>query len=154
LKLILGNSADLNKIFSISLAKEDSKLDFSANNIEEKLSGLESLLTEDQLDVLDDANQIFSSITLNEILNGESYLSLAKVKQYEDHQMDLRKLRNLWHSTDDDDAVSKSRRAYKKYISAKNYDIATFYKEIKKFLLIATPTNLAEEALKRIESDT
>src|SRR5699024_2920699 len=59
-----------------------------------------------------------------------------------------------WHSTDDDDAVSKSRRAYKKYISAKNYDIATFYKEIKKFLLIATPTNLAEEALKRIESDT
>lgn len=154
LTLVLGNTAHLNSIFKTSLTKDDEKFSFKGKDVESQLDSLESLLDDEQLTLLDSANRIYSSITLNEILSGESYLSMAKVKQYEKHHIDLCKLRDMWHTTKDKDAVMDSRKAYYSYIREPNYDIKKFYSSIKDFLKIAEPLNLAKEAEKKIDEGT
>lgn len=154
INLILGNVAHLNTIFKTSLTKDEEKLSFSGKDIESKLDDLDSILDDDQFTVLDTANRIYSTITLNEILNGESYFSMAKVNQYENHAIDLCKLRDMWHTTKNEKAVGLSRQAYDDYINKPKYGTKELYTSLKKFLKVALPTNLAKEAEEKISKGT
>lgn len=153
LKLILGNSANLNNIFNTDLEKSDSKLSFSDKDIETKLLNLDSLLSDKQIHLITSANKIYSTITLNNILHGQTYLSLAKIEQYNGHRNDLSNLRKMWSNSTDSELIKQAQQAYKKYI---NSDLTAdqLYKDITPFLENATPKNLAQEALKKINAHT
>lgn len=153
LKLILGNSANLNTIFHISLDKDDEKLSLSAKDIELKLNNLDSLLSDEQIHFISSANELYSSITLNDILNGKTYLSSAKIKQYDAHCSDLKELKEMWYKTTNPDLIKKSRKAYKEYVHG-SYNTEYFYKAVTPFLKIAIPEDLAKEALKKIDDNT
>ncbi|ALB29892.1 type II CRISPR RNA-guided endonuclease Cas9 [Companilactobacillus heilongjiangensis] len=153
LKLILGNSANLNTIFHTSLDKDDEKLSLSAKDIELKLNNLDSLLSDEQIHFISSANELYSSITLNDILDGKTYLSLAKIKQYDTHCSDLQELKEMWYKTTNPDLIKKSRKAYKEYVHG-SYNTEDFYKAISPFLKIAIPEDLAKDALKKIDANT
>lgn len=150
LKLVLGNSANLNTIFHISLDKDDQKIAFAAKDIEIKLTNLDTLLTDEQIHLVTTANEIYSAITLHDILSDQKYLSLAKIKQYDNHHEDLKKLKKMWFDTDNPKLIKQSRNAYKEYIN-NNCNIEDLYKGLKPFLKVALPNELAQEALLKID---
>ncbi|WP_334352689.1 type II CRISPR RNA-guided endonuclease Cas9 [Companilactobacillus sp. HBUAS56257] len=153
LTLILGNKANLTKLFALE-TEEKQDIELSSSTVETKLSDLDSVLTDEQFNLIDSANSIYSAITLNDILMGETYLSFAKVRQYCDHKKDLAKLKQMWQQTSDKKAVKAAKQAYAAYSHSGKKDIQDFYKDMGKFLEIAAPEDLANEALQKIEDKT
>ncbi|WP_334329468.1 type II CRISPR RNA-guided endonuclease Cas9 [Companilactobacillus sp. HBUAS59699] len=147
--LIVGNKADLTKLFSIDSA-EKIDISFSSKNIEEDLANVMQQLTEDQYHVVTAANPIYSTIVLNDILNGETYLSFAQVKKYRSHHEDLMKLKELWRDDTDRAAVKKAREAYDKYLNDGKYNLDDFYKDVKKYLS-KKDDPIAQDALEKID---
>jgi len=131
--LLVGNKADLTKLFNIDSA-EKITISFSSNTIEADLSDAQEKLTDEQYAIVEMANPIYSTIVLNEILNGETYLSFAQVTKYENHHEDLMKLKDLWRNDSDRKAVKKARLAYDKYLDDGKYNLDDFYKDLKKYL--------------------
>lgn len=131
--LLVGNKADLTKLFNIDSA-EKITISFSSNTIETDLSDAQEKLTDEQYAIVEMANPIYSTIVLNEILNGETYLSFAQVTKYENHHEDLMKLKDLWRNDSDRKAVKKARLAYDKYLDNGKYNLDDFYKDLKKYL--------------------
>lgn len=149
LKMLLGNKADLVKIFSLD-SDDKITVEFSSNSIEQDLSNLEETLSDEQFNIITLANSIYSSIVLNDILSGETYLSFAKARQYSDHKKDLAKLKTMWRESPDRKAVGKAKKAYDDYLHSGKYGIEDFYKDMSKFLETATPVELAKEANEKI----
>lgn len=152
-RMILGNKANLEKIFSLE-DDEKTTVEFSSKDIDDILSNLESVLSREQFNLIIAANAIYSTITLSDILNNETYLSFAKVEQYCQHKKDLKKLKTMWSETTNEDAVKNNKKAYDKYINLGKYDIQEFYKDMDKFLKIATPKELAQDAKQKIADKT
>ncbi len=154
LNLILGNKSDLNIIFSINLDKDNSKLSLSDGDIESSLEKFQSLLTEDQFKVITTANEIYSTIILNKILDDKSkYISFAKVKQYENHKDDLAILKTMWNNPKNKEISQTAKQAYKDYLDKNKYGRQELYLDLKKFFKVAKPENLATDTLKKIENE-
>lgn len=152
LKMILGNKADLVKLFGLD-SDDKVTIEFSSSSVEQTLVELEGTLSEEQYSIITLANSIYSAITLNDILSDETYLSFAKVKQYQNHKTDLSKLKTMWRETEDRAAVKKCKTSYDKYLHDGKFDIQAFYKDLNKFLEVATPEDLAKEATEKIANN-
>jgi len=148
-KLLLGNKADLIKLLSLD-SDDKVTVEFSASTIEQNLSDLETVLTDEQFNLITLANSIYSAITLNDILAGQTYLSFAKVNQYCEHKKDLAKLKTMWRETEDRKAVKKAKHAYDEYLHNGKYNVQVFYKDMDKFFKVAKPEDLATEASEKI----
>ncbi|KID48431.1 hypothetical protein C095_09145 [Fusobacterium necrophorum subsp. funduliforme B35] len=85
---------------------------------------------------LDYLKTIYDWGKLSDILQGEESISVAKVKSYEEHQLDLKYLKNilkLYSHKEKENVFRKKEGKYPKYISGK-LSQEEFNKSIKKIL--------------------
>ena len=88
LNLLLGNSADINKIFQ-SDTKE--KFKFSDGNIDEKI-----LASGDYSQFLEDAKNLYSLVEYQRIMQGKNYLSDVMIERYNRYKQQLKDLKTVF----------------------------------------------------------
>ena len=99
LKLICGLKGKIVKLFpDAALDEENSKYSFSFRdgNYDEKDSEIQTLLDDDDYELVQILKQIHDRGLLAGIMRGEQYLSDARVKAYEKHAYDLKILKDLY----------------------------------------------------------
>lgn len=91
LTLIVGNQADLKKVFDLP---EKTKLQFSKDDYEEGIENLLAQIGTDYSDLFTAAKNVYDAIELSGILtvednNTKARLSASMIKRYDDHKKDL-----------------------------------------------------------------
>lgn len=148
---IAGNKGDLKKVFSEDLDElEKTGFKFSDPGFDEEiLPDLENKIP-DLLNVVQAMKAVYDWSVLVDILDGEEYLSFAKVKQFDEHKHNLHQLRQVmkkycekktWMDFFDDPTGKSNYAAYighvkkngKKY-SVKRCSEEDFYKNLKGIL--------------------
>lgn len=148
---IAGNKGDLKKVFREDLDElEKTGFKFSDPGFDEEiLPDLENKIP-DLLNVVQAMKAVYDWSVLVDILDGEEYLSFAKVKQFDEHKHNLHQLRQVmkkycekktWVDFFDDPAGKSNYAAYighvkkngKKY-SVKRCSEEDFYKNLKGIL--------------------
>ncbi|MFC6324166.1 type II CRISPR RNA-guided endonuclease Cas9 [Companilactobacillus baiquanensis] len=154
--LLVGLKVDLVKLFNLEIS-EKLELQFSSPKAESEMADCADVLNDEQMEIIDSANAIYSAITLKDILGDNTYISFAKVDTYKNHHEDLIKLKNILLKVEDKQLVSSIKDSYSKYIKPGKYvkpgkyKVDDFYKDLKKYLpKIDDP--IAKEALQKIES--
>lgn len=150
-KLVVGNKGDLAKLFMISKDCFDiSTCSFADAQYEESIrDGLNDVLMEKAL-ILDLIKTIYDWSILTDILQEEAFISLAKVKQYEEHGKNLGLLRRILLKYTNKSVYNdffnneKGKNNYVSYIgqvkkNGKKYSVVRcneddFYKELKSIL--------------------
>ena len=92
-----GNKGDLKKLLFTENLDDVEKTGFKFSDTgfdEEILPELESKIP-DQLNVVQSIKAVYDWSILVDILDGEEYLSAAKVKQYDEHKANLKTLRHI-----------------------------------------------------------
>lgn len=153
---IAGNKGDLKKVFREDLDElEKTGFKFSDPGFDEEiLPDLENKIP-DLLNVVQAMKAVYDWSVLVDILNGEEYLSFAKVKQFDEHKHNLHQLRQVmkkycekktWVDFFDDPTGKSNYAAYighvkkngKKY-SVKRCSEEDFYKNLKGILSNLSP---------------
>lgn len=148
---IAGNKGDLKKVFREDLDElEKTEFKFSDPGFDEEiLPDLENKIP-DLLNVIQAMKAVYDWSVLVDILDGEEYLSFAKVKQFDEHKHNLHQLRQVmkkycekktWVDFFDDPTGKNNYAAYighvkkngKKY-SVKRCSEEDFYKNLKGIL--------------------
>lgn len=95
-KLIVGNKGDISKIFDIDVQNlQKTSFSFSDSAYEEEIrEDLEKNIPE-KCFMIDSIKTIYDWSKLVDILDGEEYFSVAKVKKYEEHRNNLKKLKDI-----------------------------------------------------------
>lgn len=121
-KFIVGNKGDVEKLFGLekkSLTK--GSFSFAESNYEENVSPeLESEIP-DLIHIIDLAKGVYDWRILVGILQEEKYISNAKVKQYEKHKNNLKKLKSIIYKNFGKEVwksffVDESEESYSSYI--------------------------------------
>ncbi len=91
LKLCCGIKGNLSNIFGDVIDEENKKYSFSFadGDFEEKTAEIIDLVGEDYYELIANAKEIYDIGILANIMKGENYLSVARVKSYESHREDL-----------------------------------------------------------------
>lgn len=128
LKLICGLKGTLSKIFENGDFNEDTvkmSISFRDANYEESITEVESILAEDEFEMLLIAKQIHDWAVLANIMSGEEYLSVARVKAYDKHKKDLEVLKRVLKSNSMDSYKKMFRimedNNYSAYVGSVNY---------------------------------
>lgn len=151
LTLLAGGTANLKNIFNDETLEnsEITKISFSNPNLDESMPLLESQLG-DRVFLIEKLKAIYDWGVLSDMLQGEKFLSFAKVKSYDKHENDLKRLKKIVKSISEeeykkmfkigDDKINN----YCKYIgsnkekgkkqSIKKCDQTDFCKYVKDFL--------------------
>lgn len=125
-KLIVGNRGDVEKLFNLekkSLTK--GSFSFAESNYEEDVRpDMESEIP-NFIHIIDLAKGVYDWRVLVEILQGEHYISNAKVTQYEKHKNNLKDIKKLIRENFGRDVyksffVDKNDKSYSSYIGAAN----------------------------------
>lgn len=99
LKLLTGQNTNIKKGFDneelVNESGKDISITFDSDSYEQDLEEIENLLTESEMNFLEGIKKTYDWSILANILNGESYLSDAKVATYEKHKKDLEDLKNV-----------------------------------------------------------
>lgn len=92
--LMIGSKVSLRKIFTLD-AEEDLKLSFDEGSFEDLLPKIEEYLgsLDGAIELVLAAKQIFDYIYLSDLLDGGDSVSAAMVKNYDQHQTDLKALK-------------------------------------------------------------
>lgn len=91
IKAILGYSFDINKIFDVNMEKN--KLSFSKDIEDEE--EIKNTLNENT-EVYEAMNTVYSWYILQDILNGKTYISEAFIEKYKKYQKDLKLLKDIY----------------------------------------------------------
>ena len=159
-KLIAGNKGDIAKIFGDAGEMDKTSFAFSEANYGERRAELEDALPE-KCYIIDKIKSVYDWGVLANVLNGEEYLSNAKVKQFERHKSNLDRLHRMMRkycskevctAFFDGPKNSKDRKgtSYANYIGSsstkgkkyawKRCTEEDFYKELLKILSGITPS--------------
>lgn len=99
-KLIVGLNCNLNVVFNDDSMKENehNKISFSNSNYEDTVRPALDDEIYEKAEIIDVFNSVYSWVILSDILDGgdyqgNSYLSIAKVRVYEKHKADLKLLK-------------------------------------------------------------
>ena len=151
-KLIVGNRGDVEKLFNLekkSLTK--GSFSFAESNYEEDVRpDMESEIP-NFIHIIDLAKGVYDWRVLMEILQGEHYISNAKVTQYEKHKNNLKDIKKLIHENFGRDVyksffMDKNDKSYSSYIGAAN-------KNGKKITVKKNQTdNFLKELIKKLEA--
>lgn len=106
IKALTGCKANGIKIFSLDDEENKVEIDFSSASYEDGIGELVGQVGDDNYELIDSMKAIYDIAMLTAILGEENYLSDARVKSYEKHHADLRKLK----------------KAIAKYCEKKEYD--------------------------------
>ncbi|MFD1465496.1 type II CRISPR RNA-guided endonuclease Cas9 [Lapidilactobacillus mulanensis] len=131
LKLILGNKAQINVILGEEVdpeAKKDWKLTFDSETFDTDFVAISTSLTEVQMDIMTILEEIYSALTLKEIIGNNNSLSGAMVEKYDDHHEHLQLLKQVARQTTVDKG-KELRLAYDYYITGKGKDGKAFVKD-------------------------
>ena len=92
--LLCGSKISLKKAFGID-SEEDYSLSFSEGVFEDKVPEIEDFLAsvDGGMDLILAAKQIYDYVYLSDLLKGSSCISAAMVRNYNQHQDDLRKIK-------------------------------------------------------------
>lgn len=93
--LLCGSNVSLKKMFGLD-AEEDLKLSFAGSSaFEDNVPIIEEYLTDVDggMDIILAAKQIYDYVYLSDLLRGSKSISAAMVKNYEQHQQDLREIK-------------------------------------------------------------
>lgn len=92
--LLCGSKISLKKLFGIE-SEEDYKLSFAEGVFEDKIPEIEDYLAdiENGIDLIMSAKQIYDYIYLSDLLRGSDNVSAAMVRNYNQHQEDLREIK-------------------------------------------------------------
>lgn len=97
LKLLTGQSTNIKKGFDneelVNESGKDISITFDSDSHEQDLEEIENLLSENEMNFLEGMKKTYDWSILANILNGEAYLSDAKVATYEKHKKDLEDLK-------------------------------------------------------------
>ena len=97
LKLLTGQSTNIKKGFDneelVNESGKDISITFDSDSYEQDLEEIENLLSENEMNFLEGMKKTYDWSILANILNGEAYLSDAKVATYEKHKKDLEDLK-------------------------------------------------------------
>lgn len=97
LKLLTGQSTNIKKGFDneelVNESGKDISITFDSDSYEQDLEEIENLLSENEMNFLEGMKKTYDWSILANILNGEAYLSDAKVAIYEKHKKDLEDLK-------------------------------------------------------------
>lgn len=104
--IIVDGKINISDIFNIEL-EEKIKLSFQDENVDDVLSSLENILTEEQNFLINKLKELYSQVQLKKILTNNNYISEAMVDVYETHKKEL----------------SFFKKFIKKYHASKYYDI-------------------------------
>lgn len=99
IKLVIGVTCDLSKLFECNLRDENGKsvtLTLEKEEIEENERLIQLGLSDEQMELIYKAKKVYSNVLVQKILNGETALSYGMVKKYEKHNEDLKKLKQLF----------------------------------------------------------
>lgn len=136
-KALLGYNAKFDCI--LQQETDDSaawKINFSDEDIDDKLAALTSNLTDQQQAILTQLSHLYSKIALNEIVPGGISLSESMINKYDLHSEHLKLLKAYAHTL----ALKDKRKlmeAYTGYVGkqgVKHLDKDDFYKAVKKYL--------------------
>ncbi len=97
-KLVCGLTVKLNTMYPNDNYDEDSKkitINFRDGSFDETLSKLESLLEEQQYELILELKRIHDWGVLSSVLKGHDYLCEARIEMYNKHASDLHKLKRL-----------------------------------------------------------
>lgn len=113
IRAICGLKVNIKLLFEDIEIEKDQKIDidFSEYDFEEKKLDLLEVLSEEQFNIIELMKQINDIGTLAGIMKGHSYLSEARVAEYQKHKMDLKRLKIV----------------LKKYVSIQEYN--KFFRE-------------------------
>lgn len=97
LKLLTGQNTNIKKGFYneelVNESGKDISITFDSDSYEQDLEEIENLLSENEMNFLEEMKKAYDWSILANILNGEAYLSDAKVAIYEKHKKDLEDLK-------------------------------------------------------------
>lgn len=128
-KLMCGLSGKMRTIYDEELIDDDNKklaLSFRSSDYEEKMNEVAELIGDENMGLLEAVKQVHDIALLANILSGEQYLSMARVKQYEQHKEDLKQLKDVLKRYDKS-AYKKMFRVmgkdnYSAYVGSVNYN--------------------------------
>ena len=169
-KAICGRSVDVTKIFNDLEIEE--KTTFSFSDFEEdKAEIILKAVGEERYQLIVAMKAIYDASILTEILNGNEYLSYARVESYEKHKQDLKVLKTVIRKYGNEKAYDQMFRSdapgsYSAYVNSnntgkvrrrdlKNRTLADFYDSVKTQL-----KNVSDDCcdkayiLKEIENET
>ncbi len=127
-KLMCGLTGKMRNIYGEELIDDDNKklaLSFRSNDYEEKMNEVAELVGDENMRLLEAVKEVHDIALLANILSGEQYLSVARVKQYNKHKEDLQQLKRVLR-TYDKAAYKKMFRVmgkdnYSAYVGSVNY---------------------------------
>ena len=169
-KLLAGNKGDISKIFGQTPeGVEKTSFSFGEADYDESIRpNLEESIP-DQCFVIDSIKALYDWNVLADILNGQTYLSCAKVNQYETHKNNLKELKllvNKYCSREEYKRFFKSaveKANYSNYIGSakqgnKIIDVnrcaeEDFYKELKRLIGKIEPEESDRELYERIKRE-
>lgn len=152
--LLCGLKGSVRKIFGDEWVDEEHKslsLSFRDSDYEEKMLEVREVVGDENAALIDAAKDVHDIGLLSHILDGERYLSMARVKAYEAHHEDLQQLKATLKKYDRSAYYKMFREMgsdnYSAYVGSVNYkdnkqrrnegkgkDSETFYKALKKVL--------------------
>ena len=169
-----GNKGDLKKLFFTENLDDVEKTGFKFSDTgfdEDIMPELESKIP-DQLNVIQSIKAVYDWSILVDILDGEEYLSAAKVKQYDEHKANLKTLRHImkkycdkkiWDEFFNDQNGKDNYAAYIGHVrkNGKKHDVKKcsdedFYKKLKGILVKITPDSddgpIVEDLISKTEA--
>lgn len=175
--MLCGLKVSMQKIFGSDIIDEEHKglkLSFRDIAYEESVAEVCDVIGEENMAILEAAKEVHDIGLLAHILEGETYLSMARVKQYKTHHNDLQQLKRILKTYDRKAYFDMFRTMkddnYSAYVGSVNYnenkvrrnggkgkDTETFYKHLKKVLealpSIAQDDPDVQDALTKIENE-
>lgn len=173
-KLIVGVKGNLKKIFLHDFVDFEEETSFKICEDKFEIDILPELQNKfpKEADVLEKIKAIYDWSVLSEILMGEEYLSFAKVKAYEEHKENLKKLKTIIRKycsqevykgffNNLEGSVGYGNYIGNIYMNGKTFDMKKcskedFYKELKKLLIKIEPEEkdqkLYEEICQKAEN--
>ena len=116
-KLMIGNKANLNKLF---LIETDEKLSvtFKGSNYEDNFDKLSEQLGEN-IEILEEFKELYDMIFLKELFKGEQHTSISKlmVSKYNTHKKDLESLKEI---------LRNNRKEYNKIFRTKDKYVCSY----------------------------
>lgn len=124
-KAICGLSIDAKVLFPEIEKEEKIEICFANAGFEEKIPELQDALGEDRYSVIESMKQLYEIGSLSGILKGKTYLSEARVEEYNKHHNDLKRLKSLYHelkTQEDYDRMFRSgeKGTYSAYVNSYN----------------------------------
>ncbi|WP_445618826.1 type II CRISPR RNA-guided endonuclease Cas9 [Lacticaseibacillus paracasei] len=152
-KAVVGLKTKLNVALGTEVdSSEATAWNFSLGQLDDKWAGIESAMTDEGTEILDQIRDLYRARLLNGIVPAGKTLSQAKVDDYEQHHEDLELFKDYLKQLEDDGMAKAIRQLYDRYIDgddAKPFVREDFVKALTKEVT-AHPNAKSPELLERL----